>query len=82
MADIEVKLNSAGVKALLKSGEMQRCIGGYAQQVESAAGEGYAAEVKVGKNRCYATIAAQTPHAHFSNLKHNTLVKALGSAKG
>lgn len=35
-------------------------------------------KTKVGAKRVRAKVKASTPHAYYSNLKHNTLMKALG----
>lgn len=74
------ELNRDGVKELLKSSEMQDVISGHANQVQNAAGNGYGSEMTIGKNRCWATVRAETPHAYYSNLKNNTLLKALGGS--
>lgn len=79
MSRVKFELNRDGVKELLKGAEMQGIIKDYAQQVQGAAGDGYEAEMVTGANRVWATIKAGTAHAYYSNLKHNTLLKALGS---
>lgn len=76
------ELNRAGVRELLRSGEMQNVLREAAQGVQNKAsgmtGLEYSAEVKVGKNRAVATVACDSAHAYYENLKNNTLVKALG----
>lgn len=79
---LEVKLNRAGVAELLKSAEVQNMLQHYAGTVQEAAGAEYETTVTHGKNRCWATISPSTPKAYYSNLKHNTLLKALGGVKG
>ena len=78
---VRFELNRDGVRELLKSEKMQAVIQECASMVQDAAGEEYKSEMKLGKNRCWATISADTPHAYYSNLKHNTLLKALGGVK-
>lgn len=81
MAKVRIKLNSAGVRELLKSPEMQSILDELATKVATTAGEGFEKEVKVAQTRCYAHIHAETPKAYYSNNKHNTLLKALGGSK-
>lgn len=76
-----IKLNSAGVRALLKSPEMQAIVDDLATQVVNGAGEGFEKEVNQAQTRVYAHIHAETPEAYYKNAKHNTLLKALGGAK-
>lgn len=78
---MEFKLNSAGVRELMQSGEMQEVLSAAAARVASSAGEGYAADVQVGKNRASARISAVTAEARRENLRNNTLLKALGREK-
>ena len=85
MADVKFKLNSKGVQELLKGPKMRAIISGAAASVASSANSmgsgGYTATVKTGAKRCYANIGATTYKAYMNNLKHNTLIKALGSTR-
>lgn len=74
-------LNSAGVRALLKSPEMQAIVDDLATQVQTGAGVGFEKEVKQAPTRVYAHIHADTAEAYYKNAKHNILLKALGGAK-
>ena len=78
MNKVKLELNRSGVRELLQSSEMAGSCEDYASQIQQRAGEGYEMTVKTGKNRVVATVRAATPHAYYSNLKHNTLLKALG----
>ncbi len=82
MSKYEFKLNTQGVRELLKSGAVQSMCSEYASQTLNACGDGYESKTQIGKNRASAVIYPATPHAHYSNLKHNTLLKALGSSGG
>lgn len=81
MSKVKFELNRDGVRELLKSAEMQSVLSECASSVQGIAGEEYQSEIQTGANRCWAKVSAATPHAYYSNLKHNTLVKALGSVK-
>lgn len=84
---LKFELNRAGVAELLKSGEMQSALKKYGLQVQSNAmsGEGshnnYGLTIGNGTVRAHANIYVEDKETYYSNLKHNTLIKALGSAK-
>ena len=77
MRNFKFELNKAGVRELLKSAEMQSVLDGYAKAAANRAGEGYDAEVHLGKKRAYANVYAATPEAKRDNLDNNTLLKSL-----
>lgn len=81
MSKIKFELNREGVREMLRSAAIQGVCSEYASSVLNQCGEGYATNTRVGKNRVYCSVYPDTIHAHFSNLKHNTLLKALGGAK-
>lgn len=74
---VEVKLNRAGVRQLLKSQEMMNICTKHAFSAKSKLGDGYEVTYRTGKNRVNASIAAVTPKAKRDNLKNNTILKAL-----
>lgn len=51
MAKVEIKLNSAGVRELLKSAEIAKACEREAERMTRATGMEYKADVYVGKNR-------------------------------
>ena len=77
MANMQVKLNSAGVRELLKSPEIKAICNDYATQIAARAGDGYEVEPRNYPERSGYAVKAATPHAYYSNLKHNTLVRAI-----
>lgn len=77
MAKNKFKLNHAGVGQLLKSAEMQNVLTNKATEIKNRAGEGYAQDIYVGKNRANAMVYAKTYQAKKDNLKNNTLLKAV-----
>lgn len=80
MADIEVKLNSAGVKALLKSGEMEAAVRQEAENIAQRAGEGYGTDVKMMKSRVIASAYTETFDAMRDEFENHTLEKAIRGA--
>ena len=73
---VKFELNYQGVGELLKSAEMQKVLQEYANARLPKGG--YFAKVFVGRKRAAARLSAGTPEAARDNLKHNTLLKALG----
>lgn len=78
---VTVELNRASVGQLLQSGEMQDMLLKKAEQVAGKCGSGYESASYLMPTRAVARISAATPEAKRDNLKNNTLLKALGSAK-
>ncbi len=78
---VKFELNSDGVKELLKGPEMQSIIRECAGAVLDSAGDHYEMEIKEGANRCWGTVRPVDAHGYYSNLKHNTLLKALGGVR-
>lgn len=77
MANMKFKLNSDGVRELLKSQEMQSVLIEKATGIKNRCGEGYTQDVYVGKNRANAMVKAETYQAKRDNLKNNTILKAV-----
>ena len=68
------------VQEILKGEAMQGLLASYGEAVTSRAGDGYVGKAKVYKKRAAYNIKAETVRAKRDNLKHNTLLKALGGA--
>lgn len=79
MAKVKVKLNSEGVRSLLKSQEMMDICKGYADKALSRLADGYEVTTFVGTNRVNASIKAVTNQAIAENLRDNTILKAVQS---
>lgn len=79
MGNIEFKLDPKGVHALLNSQELMDGMQKIGERMANEAGEGYAADTRPGEKRAHTFVKAVTPHAYYSNLKHNTLLKVLHS---
>lgn len=77
MNKVRIKLHSAGVRALLKSAEMQSILNEQAAAAAARCGDGYESRVGVAKKRAVADIYPATPEARRDNYKNNTLEKAL-----
>lgn len=77
MSNVKIKLNSAGVRSLLKSTEMQGVLTEHATAIRQRTGDGYEQDIHVGQNRANAMVKATTYKAKRDNLKNNTLLKAV-----
>lgn len=77
MSKVRIKLHSAGVRALLRSAEMQELLDEQAAAAAARCGSGYESRVGVAKKRAVADIYPATPDARRDNYKNNTLEKAL-----
>lgn len=71
------KLNYSGVGQLLKSAEMQDILSEKAKGIQQRCGDGYETDTYVGKTRANAMVRPVTIKAKRSNLKNNTLLKAV-----
>lgn len=79
MADVEIKLDTAAVRELLRSKAVQDECVSHIKRVAEKCGPGYAVDTYVGKNRVNARIRPTTPAAVADNEKNDTLRKAVQS---
>lgn len=77
MSDFKFKLNSTGVKELLKSDGIKNVINSHAQRIYSSLGDGYKMDEYDGVNRYNAMVWASSRKAKKDNKKNNTLLKAI-----
>ncbi len=75
--DIEFVLDKQGVHELLNCQDLMTGMQQIGDSVASRAGDGYAADTRPGKVRAHTFVKAVDSKAYFSNLKHNTLLKAI-----
>lgn len=78
MSNLKIKLNSQGVRELLKSPEIAEACRAQAAAVAGRAGSGYDVEQRSYPERTGYVVSAETEEARRDNLKNNTLLKALG----
>ena len=77
MAKTRIKLNRAGVRALLRSQEMMNVCTRTAYKARAQLGDGYEVTYRTGKARVNASIAAVTPKAKRDNMENNSILRAL-----
>jgi len=74
---LKVKLNKAGVRAMLRSPEMLAICEKHASDIARRCGEGYETDSFVGRNRVNAMVSANTYEAKRDNAENNTILKAV-----
>lgn len=74
---VKIKLNRAGVRALLRSDEMRQICAEQAQDIAKRCGSGYEMDSYVGKNRVNAMVWPESAEARQDNYHNNTILKAL-----
>lgn len=84
MGKVRVELNLRGLNELMKSPEIKDAIGDAAEAIASKAssesGRVYSAKpVRELRFMAASMVKAGDRHAYYSNLKHNTLLKAVGA---
>jgi len=77
----DIKLNSAGIRALLKSGGVQGDLNRRAAAVASAAGPGYESRATPRSTRGRAEAVASTYASRRAEAKHSALIAALSAAR-
>lgn len=79
MSKVRFELDRAGVRALMRSPEMQAVLKARADTVKDRCGDGY--EAYVAQTRAVAVVETATRQAVDDNSANNTLLKAV-SGKG
>lgn len=72
------KLNSQGVRDLLRSPEMQQILREYGNAKAQQAGKGYATDVHVYSKRAVAQVFPASAESANDNYENNTLLKVIG----
>lgn len=74
---VEIELNPAGIRELLRSPEMMTICKERADDAAGRLGSGYEVTTHTGKNRVNASVAAATYATRKENSENNTILKAL-----
>lgn len=81
MSKLKVKLNSSGVRELLKSAEIKSAVDECANNAVSRLGSGYEKQDRNYPERSGVVVKAVTHSAMKENAENNTILKAVGSSK-
>lgn len=74
---VKVKLNSDGIRQLLKSQEMRTVLEGYGDRVVSNAGAGYSYSTHTTEQRAIVNVYPTTKETAIENAEDNTLLRSL-----
>ena len=77
MSNFNFKLNSKGVREMLRSEEVKAMLRERAEAIKGRAGDGYEVSTFTGKTRANASVKATTVKAIKDTQKNNTLLKAV-----
>ncbi len=79
---VRIEVNSAGIGALLKSGEVEAMLLAKAERIAAAAGEGFEASSRVGKTRARASVITATRAAKLAEAEDRALTSAIDAGRG
>ena len=77
MSKVRIELNSAGIRELLRSTEMQELLEEKAEEIAGRCGEGYASDRYLTGGRAVASAFTESREAYQDNLDNNTLLRSL-----
>lgn len=80
MSKVKIELDSKAISELLKTDGARQVVEEKANEVcnrAQAGGLEYGTDTRIGPHRAVARVYPNSIHAYYSNLKHNTLLKAL-----
>ena len=77
MSKVEIVLNSAGIREMFQSAEMQALLGEKATEIAGRCGEGYASDTYMTPGRAIASVFAESKEAIKDNLDNNTILRSL-----
>lgn len=77
MSNVKVELNSAGIREMLLSAEMQQILGEKAAEIAGRCGDGYASDTYMTPGRAIASVYAESKEAVKDNLDNNTILRNL-----
>ena len=77
-----LRLNSAGMREMLKSAGVLADVTARAQRVAQAAGPGMQASSITGKTRARASVITATTEARYNEASGKALTRAFGQAAG
>lgn len=79
---VRIKLNSAGIRKLLRSDDVRHDLERRAEAIAAAAGKGMEADSQTGTNRASATVWTDTPGAMSAEARSRALTRAIDAGRG
>jgi hypothetical protein len=77
LSKVEIVLNSAGIREMLQSAEMQALLGEKAAEIAGRCGEGYASDTYMTPGRVVSSVYTESKEAIKDNLDNNTILRNL-----
>lgn len=77
MANVTIKLNTAGVRQLLQSAEIAEAVEAQAQAIKTRCSGNYEINTQQGKYRSITRVVTADKGTYYKNLKSNELLKAV-----
>lgn len=81
MADLEIKLDYAGIGQMLRGDEMKTLVSEYGQKAVQIAGTGYGSSTHNTGQRQACNIFPADARSANDNYRNNTLLKVLGQLR-
>lgn len=84
MSKVKVKLNGAGVRAILNSEKVQSELLSRAERIKARAetkGGKYVANVQPGKTRAHAIVGTDDFESRLANSRNNSLLKSFDAGR-
>lgn len=81
MGNVKIKLNSAGIREMLKSEAISEACKEQADKIKQAAGEGFEVQKRKYPERSGYAVSAESKEAIRKVYSDNVLLKAMGGAK-
>jgi hypothetical protein len=82
MADIDIELNDAGMRELLKDEGVRADLARRARNIAQSAGEGMESSATSGRNRALAMAWTETPEAMRAEATTRALTRAVDAGRG
>lgn len=77
MSKVTIELNSAGIREMLRSAEMQELLGDKAAEIAGRCGDGYESDTHLTPGRAVASVYSESRAAIKDNLDNNTILRNL-----
>jgi hypothetical protein len=81
VSKVRVKLNSKGVRDLLKSAELRADLDARARRIAAAAGPGFEAQPSAGPARARAVVITATDEARAAEATDRALTRAIDAGR-
>lgn len=81
MARARIKLNRAGVRALLRDPKVEADLARRARAIAAAAGPGHQVDSSIGRNRARAAVITETVEAKLAEATDRDLTRAIDAGR-